>query len=166
MDSEKERKREVIVDFDFGSDSGAVDLSGKVHQLPCAVKFDGPCSVSQYFKPKSTGIEVDGLSVQNAYFRGRKLQGATISLPEGYYGYVIGRKSLRKRKASEESQDSSSWQVKAKFENITYWNHDTLPTQDDTFQRSFHWLTVAQALHKPVTAEDLADASTALKNMS
>ena len=55
MDSESERKREVIVDFDFGSDSGDVDLSGKVHQLPCAVKFDGPCSVSQYFKPKSTG---------------------------------------------------------------------------------------------------------------
>ncbi|XP_023519278.1 uncharacterized protein C12B10.15c [Cucurbita pepo subsp. pepo] len=166
MDSESERKREVIVDFDFGSDSGDVDLSGKVHQLPCAVKFDGPCSVSQYFKPKSTGIEVDGLSVENAYFRGRKLQGATISLPEGYSGYVIGRKSHGKRKASEESQDSSSWQVKAKFENITYWNHDTLPTQDDTFPRSFHWLTVAQALHKPATAEDLAAASTALKNMS
>ncbi|XP_038893586.1 uncharacterized protein C12B10.15c [Benincasa hispida] len=166
MNAENERKGEVIVDFDFESDSVALDLSGKVHQLPCAIKFDGPCSVSQYFKPKSTGIEFDGLSVEEAYFRGRKLQGATISLPEGYSGYVLGKKSLGKRKASEQDQNSSPWQVKAKFANITYWNHDTLPSQDDTFQRSFHWLTVAQALHKPVTAEDLASASTALKNMS
>lgn len=32
------------------------------------------------------GMEVDGLTVEEAYFRGRKLQGATISLPEGYSG--------------------------------------------------------------------------------
>lgn len=39
------------------SDGGAdlVDLGGKVHQLPCAIKYDGPSSVSQYFKPKPTG---------------------------------------------------------------------------------------------------------------
>lgn len=40
---------------DGGADSELVDLSGKVHQLPCAIKYDGPCSVSHYFKPKSTG---------------------------------------------------------------------------------------------------------------
>lgn len=55
MDAENERQREVIVDLDLGRDSEAVDLSGKVHQLPCTVKLDGPCSVSHYFKPKSTG---------------------------------------------------------------------------------------------------------------
>ncbi|KGN66902.1 uncharacterized protein C12B10.15c [Cucumis sativus] len=164
MNDQNERKGEVIVDFDFdfGTDPKALDISGKVHQLPCTIKFDGPCPVSHYFKPKSTGIEVDGLNLEEAYFRGRKLQGATISLPEGYSGYVLGKKS----KASEQCDDSSPWQVKAKFDNITYWNHDTLPSQDDTFQRTFHWLTVAQALHKPVTAEDLASASTALKNLS
>jgi hypothetical protein len=32
-----------------------VDLGGKVHQLPCSIKYDGPSSVSHYFKPKSTG---------------------------------------------------------------------------------------------------------------
>lgn len=57
-------------------------------------------------------------------------------------GYVLGKKS----KASKHCDDSSPWQVKAKFDNITYWNHDTLPSQDDTFQRTFHWLTVAQAV--------------------
>lgn len=62
------------------------DLSGEVHLLPCAVKYNGPCSVSDYFKPKSIGLEVEGLSVKEAHFRGRKLQGATISIPDGYSG--------------------------------------------------------------------------------
>lgn len=32
-----------------------VDLSGKVHLLPCCIKYNGPCDVSDYFKPKPTG---------------------------------------------------------------------------------------------------------------
>lgn len=31
-------------------------------------------------------VEVDGLSVNEAYFRGRKLQGTTVPLPQGYSG--------------------------------------------------------------------------------
>lgn len=102
-----------------GDDSELVDLSGTVHQLPCAIKYNGPCSVSNFFKPRSTGktrpqtlppflsvgilffffffcavlgvlgntgIEVEGLKVEEAYFRGRKLQGTTIPLSTGYCG--------------------------------------------------------------------------------
>ncbi|KAB1222126.1 Ribonuclease H2 subunit C [Morella rubra] len=151
---------------DGGADSELVDLSGKVHQLPCAIKYDGPCSVSHYFKPKSTGIEVDGLEVEEAYFRGRKLQGTTIQLPKGYCGFVLGKKNLVKRKASEMSEGNSNcWDANAKFKNLTYWNHDSLPSCDDAFLRSFHWLAVAKALHKPVTAEDMVSASIALQKM-
>ena len=32
------------------------------------------------------GVEVEGLRVEEAYFRGRKLQGTTISLPQGFSG--------------------------------------------------------------------------------
>lgn len=35
------------------------------------------------------GIEVDGLEVEEAYFRGRKLQGTTIQLPKGYCGMRV-----------------------------------------------------------------------------
>ncbi|XP_050231380.1 uncharacterized protein C12B10.15c [Mercurialis annua] len=141
------------------------NLTGHIHHLPCCIKYDGPCAVSHYFKPKSTGIKVDGLNVEESCFRGRKLQGATISLPPGYSGYIIGKKCLQKRKASDLSErDSNYWEMNAKFENLTYWNHDSMPSQDDTFLRSFHWLSVAQALHKPVTAQDLASATITLEN--
>ncbi|KAE8008638.1 hypothetical protein FH972_005130 [Carpinus fangiana] len=32
------------------------------------------------------GIEMEGLELQEAYFRGRKLQGTAIPIPQGYYG--------------------------------------------------------------------------------
>ncbi|XP_065852082.1 uncharacterized protein [Euphorbia lathyris] len=136
-------------------------LTDQLHRLPCCIKFDGPSAVSQYFKPKPTGMEARGLRVEESYFRGRKLLGATLPLPPGYSGFVLGKKNVQKRKATDlcEQNSSNRWEVNAKFENITYWNNESLPSQDDTFFRSFHWLSVAEALHKPVTAEDLASAS-------
>ncbi|XP_058199112.1 uncharacterized protein LOC131314485 isoform X2 [Rhododendron vialii] len=148
------------IDLSSFNDSTAVDLKGQVHQLLCCIKYDGPSSVSHYFKPKSIGIEVDGLKMEEAYFRGRKLQGTTVHLPRGYSGFVIGKESLGKRKASDQSEEISNfWEMKAKFQSITFWNHDSLPSQDDAFVRSFHWLTVTKALHQSVTPEDLESAS-------
>ncbi|KAF5742355.1 hypothetical protein HS088_TW09G00400 [Tripterygium wilfordii] len=196
-------------------EKSVANLTGQVHQLPCCIKYDGPCCVSDYFKPKSTGsfpmfkslsififfvipdviimalsmyenfefsdfffffgsvtvhvgMEVEGLQVGEAYFRGRKLQGATIPLPHGYSGFVIerGLGSHGKRKASDMSvEDPKCWHVNAKFENITYWNHDSLPSENDSFLRAFHWFAVAEALHKPITTEDLASATLALEKL-
>ncbi|CAI9090497.1 OLC1v1025278C1 [Oldenlandia corymbosa var. corymbosa] len=123
------------------------DLTGKVHQLPCCIKYDGPTSVAHYFKPKDTGVEIDGLRIEEAYFRGRKLQGTTIPLPQGYSGFV-----LRKETSAE---NAKCWEMNAKFQNLSVWNHDGLPSHDDAFMRSFHWFAVSKALHQPASAEDL-----------
>ncbi|KAL6282889.1 hypothetical protein ACE6H2_013818 [Prunus campanulata] len=163
------------------------DLSGQVHLLPCSVKYSGPSSVSHYFKPKPTGIESEGLKTQEANFRGRKLQGASIPIPNGYsgmslqfqelgcferwqmklltLGFVLGKKSLGKRKANTSEGNSNCWEMNAKYKSITYWNHDSLPSQDDAFLRCFHWLAVAKSMHEPATAEDLVSASDALEKM-
>lgn len=141
-------------------------MSGKVHLLPCSVKFDGACSVSQYFRPKPTELEVEGLRVDEAHFRGRKLQGTSIALPQGFSGFVLQKKGLGKRKASDMFEGSENcWETNAKFRNITYWKHDSLPSQHDTFLRSFHWLAVAKAMYLPVEAEELVAASIALDKM-
>ncbi|KAK7329895.1 hypothetical protein VNO77_24076 [Canavalia gladiata] len=133
---------------------GKEDLSGRVHQLPCCIKHDGPASVSHYFKPKPSGVGDEGLALQQAHFRGRLLQGTTLHLPQGYRGFILGKKT------SEEN--SHSWETKATFHDITYWNHDYLPSHNDDFFRASHWLTLAKALHNPVTPEELASSPTAL----
>lgn len=66
---------------------GIEDLSGRVHLLPCCIKHDGPTEVSQYFKPKPTGVVgEDGLPLQQSHFRGRLLEGTTLPLPHNYSG--------------------------------------------------------------------------------
>ncbi|KAL6629107.1 hypothetical protein ACP70R_028872 [Stipagrostis hirtigluma subsp. patula] len=128
----------------------AADLGG-VHLLPCGIRQNGAAPVSDYFKPRSTGVEVEGVRVEEAFFRGRKLQGATLALPDGYRGYVLEKKSA--------DAEVSNFVSRAEFQNITYWNHDTTPSAEDPLPRCFHWLTVADAMHKPVTAEELANMS-------
>ncbi|XP_071725166.1 uncharacterized protein C12B10.15c-like [Rutidosis leptorrhynchoides] len=142
------------------------NITNEVHQLPCCIKYDGDACVSHYFKPKPTGVEMDGLKLEEASFRGRKLQGTTIPIPQGYSGLVLGKKSLGNgmRKACDSSEGKGcNWEVKATFEKMTYWNHDSQPSRNDAFLRSFHCLSVAKALHKPVTAEEMVSASIALK---
>jgi len=53
-------------------------------------------------------------------------------------GFVLGKKK------SDESSDS--WETSATFNGITYWNHDSVPSNNDDFSRAFHWITVAQAV--------------------
>ncbi|KZV31574.1 xylulose kinase [Dorcoceras hygrometricum] len=121
----------------------AMNLTGKIHQLPCCIKFNGPTSVSHYFKPKPSGeMEVDGLRVEEVYFRGRKLHGTTISLPQGYTGSILGKKTFDK---DGNSTSSNCWNKCATFQNLTIWNHDVIPSKEDAFLRALHWLPVAQA---------------------
>ncbi|CAN1806141.1 Protein PHLOEM PROTEIN 2-LIKE A9 [Linum perenne] len=156
MEEERNMAGAINLINEQGTKSAVVDLTGAVHNLPCCIKYDGPSDVSDYFKPKPSGLEVDGLAVQQAYFRGRMLQGATIPIPHGYSGFVLGKKSLGKRKASE--CNSNCWESSAKFEKITYWNHDTLPSQDDTFIRSLHWLPIAEAVSSALEVGTLCNS--------
>ncbi|KAK7388410.1 hypothetical protein VNO78_23226 [Psophocarpus tetragonolobus] len=140
-----------------GEGKGIENLSGRVHQVPCCVKHDGPASVSQYFKPKPKGFGDDvnqgqALPLQEAHFRGRLLQGTTLPLPHGYSGFVL----------TKNTSSPSSWNTKATFQDITYWNHHYVPSHNDEFLRAFHCLTLAKALHNPVTPEELASSSIAL----
>ncbi|CAM0946621.1 unnamed protein product [Alopecurus aequalis] len=141
----------------------ATDL-GRVHLLPCGIRHNSAAAVSDYFKPRDTGEEVDGVRVEEAFFRGRKLQGATVALPDGYRGYVLEKKNGEKETEGMDGE-VSSFVSRAEFQNITYWNHDTMPSAEDPLPRCFHWLTIANAMHKPVTAEDMANMS-AMQNQN
>ncbi|KAB2032911.1 hypothetical protein ERO13_D05G369200v2 [Gossypium hirsutum] len=129
---EEEKGTTGSINLSLNGREEKINLSGQVHHLPCCIKFNGPCNVSQYFKPKLKG-------------------------------FVLVKNNSGKRKAYDVSEgNSNDWEMKAKFDKLTYWNHDTPPSKDDPFLRSFHWFTVAEALHKQVKAEDLATIDAAL----
>ncbi|KAL5664557.1 hypothetical protein ACJX0J_024665, partial [Zea mays] len=85
-------------------------------------------------------VEVEGVKMEEAFFRGRKLQGTTLALPDGYRGYV-----LEKSRGQNSDAEVSNFTSRAEFQSITYWNHDTAPSAEDSLPRCFHWLTVANA---------------------
>ncbi|URD81408.1 Ribonuclease H2 non-catalytic subunit (Ylr154p-like) [Musa troglodytarum] len=138
--------------------SPAVDLTDRVHLLPCCIKHHGPCPVSHYFKPKQTDVVVDDLCLKEAFFRGRKLQGVTVPLPAGYRGYVLDKSSESGKRSETSEGGFNRWLSRAEFGNLTYWNHDSLPSPDDPLMRCFHWFSVSNALHKPVTQAELDSA--------
>lgn len=141
------------------ADGFTVDLTDKVHQLPCCIKYNGQCCVSDYFKPKITGVVVDELELKEASFRGKRLAGTTLPIPENYRGFVLEKKNSKREMVSTKGSEKAgldTWNATASFQNITYWNHDTIPSESDTFNCCFHWFAVANAIHKPITAAEVA----------
>lgn len=60
-------------------------------------------------------------------------------------GFVLGKK-MSDAKSKRSKEDSSCWETKAKFQNITLWNHDSLPSENDASLRAFHLFSVATAV--------------------
>lgn len=54
-----------------------------VHVLPCHIAHDGPAKVDVHFKPR---VDSDDASLSTATFRGRKLRGRKVALPDDYRG--------------------------------------------------------------------------------
>ncbi|KAL8844781.1 MAG: hypothetical protein Q9205_001483 [Flavoplaca limonia] len=135
--------------------------------LPCRINHDGPVNASRrYWAP-----EHDKDGNLEAYFRGRKLKGRKVILPEGYKGSVVkeGAKEddtlksnterLRRRQLEEEEVDGDDEdeeeEVKvleevANFKDFVVWGHETAPEGDDAFVKGVEeWIAFAAAMHAP-----------------
>jgi ribonuclease H2 subunit C len=64
-------------------ESAAFGKDIEAHVLPCHIAYDGPSKVSQFFKARANPADE---SASTTYFRGRKLCGRTVPLPENYTG--------------------------------------------------------------------------------
>jgi hypothetical protein len=65
-------------------------------------------------------------------------------------GYV-----LEKSRGQNSDAEVSNFTSRAEFQSITYWNHDTAPSAEDSLPRCFHWLTVANAVSIISSPNDL-----------
>jgi ribonuclease H2 subunit C len=126
--------------------------------LPCRIHHDGLVeTLDRYWYPVSD--EKDE-SLQTAYFRGRRLRGRRIAIPDGYQG-IVAQPTERvlppKRRDPgyeaeniqvEQEEPTKVLEKQATFDEFMVWGHEELPAADDAFVKGVEeWLKMAEALH-------------------
>ena len=129
----------------------------------CESCTTGPAEVSTFFV---TEADKQDPAVLSASFRGRRLRGSVIQLPEKYSGTFcrivleisLGRVrsvmcllpgfAIRKRPIKRSgAEEGEAYEAVSKFRKLTYWNHDANPSQSDGMPMLMEWLDVASVLH-------------------
>ncbi|CAZ81055.1 unnamed protein product [Tuber melanosporum] len=97
-----------------------------------------------------------------AHFRGRKLVGKPVSLPEGYSGHVLTvtdeapkgaiEKSKRNRPMEEEGEEKREVKVfkgLANFDDVVVWGHDIAPEEGGEYvvKGMNEWVGLASKIH-------------------
>ncbi|CAC9890789.1 unnamed protein product, partial [Aureobasidium pullulans] len=104
--------------------------------LPCRIQHNGPVNATtRHWTPESSS---DG-QTNTAYFRGRKLNGKTVNLPEGYRDASSSLSSTPETKILQEV---------ATFDKIVVWGHEVQPDgQEDVYVRGVsEWIGLATAV--------------------
>ncbi|KAF3935765.1 hypothetical protein ABW19_dt0210381 [Dactylella cylindrospora] len=142
----------------------------KANVLPCRIKYTGPASSSRYLwnpittSDSSTETDAPAKPEQHiAYFRGRKLAGTKLVLPEGYSGHIITTPSAglptsnQKRELLYQDDDqeidleeieTSEWVAESPFSEIMVWGHEVVvdDAQDGIVKGVGEWITMAGAI--------------------
>ncbi|THZ52989.1 ribonuclease H1 small subunit [Aureobasidium pullulans] len=130
--------------------------------LPCRIQHNGPVNATtRHWTPESSS---DG-QTNTAYFRGRKLNGKTVNLPEGYRGAILQKTNTilpptitpSTSTSLEDEEDASSsstpetkiLQEVATFDKIVVWGHEVQPDgQEDVYIRGVsEWIGLATAMN-------------------
>ncbi|KAF5551002.1 ribonuclease H2 subunit C [Fusarium phyllophilum] len=124
--------------------------------LPCRIHHDGPIDQASTFWTPTTTDEGTKL----AYFRGRKLQGKVVKMPEQCRGVVVERapdKDLKSANedvaedldADQEPEQIGSMKITAEFDEMVVWGHETVAgASADPYVRSMEeWLQMADRIH-------------------
>ncbi|KAI0131813.1 ribonuclease H2 non-catalytic subunit-domain-containing protein [Xylariales sp. AK1849] len=136
----------------------ATQRTAQLHLLPCRIHHDGDIDTTESYWDPAENQD----NMKTAYFRGRKLHGKTISLPEGYYGSVVEKGETRREvPAQDELDDDVEVQEmpeaievaplngKAHFDDIVVWGHEsTADASADPYVRSIEeWISFADQIH-------------------
>ena len=95
-----------------------------------------------------------------AYFRGRKLRGRDVHVPQGYRGVIVkeaGKEKtasqntekgyLEQEGGEEEQEEVSVLNEVGSFERVVIWNHESMVDCDDAFVKGLdEWVAFAEAV--------------------
>ncbi|KAK0665275.1 ribonuclease H2, subunit C [Cercophora samala] len=121
------------------------------HLLPCKIHHTGPVEPTQSFWDPQTSASTSDF--KEAYFRGRKLKGKPVALPEGYKGVVAISSSPDQNGEAHaidlEKDAHGKLEVQAEFDEVVVWGHESLADAGaDGYVRSLEeWVGVAGAIH-------------------
>ncbi|KAK6332391.1 hypothetical protein TWF696_003107 [Orbilia brochopaga] len=146
--------------------------ASKANILPCHIKYTGPASSSRHlWNPLSRESQAEdgkpAVETHTAYFRGRKLAGTKLVVPDGYQGRVLTAPTQsqppltasQKRELlyqddeqdddNEEIEEIAQWTSTSSFSEIMVWGHETLVdgTQDGVVKGIEEWMGVSQILN-------------------
>ncbi|KAF2494324.1 hypothetical protein BU16DRAFT_540802 [Lophium mytilinum] len=129
--------------------------------LPARLNHDGPVNATErHWNPETTEN-----GDTTAFFRGRKLKGRTVKIPEGYKGVVLDitdkaapqpKKVQNEGRADDEGDneeeedpvDVKAVEELATFEEIVVWGHEAAPANtEDPYAKGVHeWIGFAEAV--------------------
>ncbi|EWC45371.1 hypothetical protein DRE_00770 [Drechslerella stenobrocha 248] len=147
-------------------------VASKANILPCSIKYTGPASSSRHlWDPTSqpspeTGANNPGAETHTAYFRGRKLAGTKITIPDGYQGHVLTTSDLPptgthqrevlqiddeqgEEDESGEVAENAQWASASWFSDIIVWGHEVVvdKAQDGVVKGIDEWIGMSQILN-------------------
>ncbi|CAD0085903.1 unnamed protein product [Aureobasidium mustum] len=127
-----------------------------VNVLPCRIQHNGPVHAStRHWTPEVTS-DGNQNSTATAYFRGRKLNGRVLDLPEGYRDTILPNTTNSTTPMAldteEEQQEEPTPETKvleeiATFDRITVYGHEVQPdAQEDVYIKGINeWISLAGA---------------------
>ncbi|RCI08908.1 hypothetical protein L249_4929 [Ophiocordyceps polyrhachis-furcata BCC 54312] len=157
--------------------------------LPCRIHHTGPVDpIDGYWSPSEskqgmtngaaqpeTGDVQKFTMSQVAYFRGRKLHGRPVAIPDDYQGVVAQREKEKGKgmmKPCEEEDEeqragmkTEALQVKTRFDEVVVWTLEastsTDSTSDEYVRGVEEWLVVADKTGRQKRSEEMAPSSDA-----
>ncbi|KAM3424037.1 hypothetical protein BST61_g11412 [Cercospora zeina] len=158
--------------------------------LPCQIHHSGPIPIAQrHWNPQTTTTTTTTTSptqnasptTQTTHFRGRKLLGKTIPLPETHTG-IVAQKTTRQlpqptrprtNASSHDAEDEEEEEEEqhclppeifilephAEFHSITIWSHEKVPSnEEDCYLKGVEeWIGFAESIHAYDSARPTAE---------
>ncbi|KAJ5234297.1 Ribonuclease H2 subunit C [Penicillium citrinum] len=131
--------------------------------LPCRIHHDGPVeSAGRFWAPKTD--EKDNTST--AHFRGRKLRGRRVAIPDGYQGVIAtpterilpSSQTIDKNEELVEVQPEEPVKIletQGTFEHVMVWGHENIPAADDVYVKGVEeWIRFAETMHGVASVDE------------
>lgn len=97
-----------------------------------------------------------------AYFRGRKLNGREIKIPEGYRGVVVKGEAISQQETKQRGrtadvggqvgtfdEEMELLEEVGEYDQVVVWGHETIPEDDDVFVKGVNeWTSFAESVSK------------------